>query len=239
MLVPITSANQFFRVTDSTRLWADIISGNGAHGLQAQGNRYNVNAQKMVYASDTAEAALAEGGYYAALEWQKRIGNNFVVWPNTPLPPVFSTAHKLWCFNLTAPATVIDVDDPNAQHAYQHHRLILRNPSRFYVSTQQLCTSVISAPGAADGLKSPPARCPAQFAGKNHSNFAFVIRAQSLAAHQIDVWDLTIEFHPRGGGLVLRTTERMDWENPTFTFASPNHLPAGLSTSLQVPVLFS
>jgi hypothetical protein len=238
MLVQITSANQFFRVTDSTRQWTDIISGNGAYGLQAPGNRYNVNAQKMVYASDTPEAALAEAGFYAALEWQERIGNSVVAWKNSPPPSVFSTAHKLWCFNLTAPATVIDVDNPNAQHTYQHHRLILRNPSRFYLSTQQLGTSVISAPGAAAGLKSPPARCHAQFAGKNHSNFAFVIRAQSLSAHQIDVWDLTIEFQPRGGGVVSRTTERMDWENPNFTFTNPNHLPVGLSASFQIPVLF-
>jgi len=240
MLVQVTAANQFFRVTDSTRRWADVISGNGAHFLSAAGNRYNANGQKSVYAGDTLEAALAEAAFYAALEWQERVANSWVTWANGA-PAIFSTPQKLWCFRLTAPAAVIDVDNQNSQVAFHHHRLILRNPSRTYLSTQQLANAVISIPppNAVDGLKAPAVRCRPQYNGKSHSNFLFVIRGQQLPANKVDDWDLNIEFLPIGGGPVSSATERIDWENPVFSFANANHVPAGLAAAFSMPICFT
>src|SRR5437899_4643120 len=64
----------FYRVTTVGRTWRDVLSGRGALYLSPAGNRYNVVLQQAAYVCDDLDVAVSEFAYYAARDWQDRLG---------------------------------------------------------------------------------------------------------------------------------------------------------------------
>ena len=104
----------FYRVTRRGTKPTSVLSGMGSYFTL--GGRYHGPQQRTVYASDDALVSITEMAYYQALEWQERIGGGRTGTPiplPKPAPPTYPlvSPHLLWCFTLTAPPLVIDVDD--------------------------------------------------------------------------------------------------------------------------------
>ena len=111
------------------------------------GGRYHRPHQRTVYPSHDALVSITEMAYYQALEWQDRIGGGRTGTPIAlprPAPaayPLFSPL-LLWCFTLSAPPSVIDVDDPIARATFQHTQLEILNPAQAYNMTQSLADRI-------------------------------------------------------------------------------------------------
>ena len=87
--------------------------------------------------------SITEMAFYQALEWQDRVGGGRTGTPIPllkPAPPTypFESSHSLWCFTLTAPPSVIEVDDPIAYATFQHAPIEILNPGQAYETTQSL-----------------------------------------------------------------------------------------------------
>lgn len=79
MTHPLPPNHIFYRVTTRGRRWRDVLSGGGSLYLPPGGNRYNVVLQRAAYVCDELSVTVTEFAYYAARNWQDRLGNHHIV----------------------------------------------------------------------------------------------------------------------------------------------------------------
>src|SRR4051812_23363468 len=106
MIHALTPNQRYYRVTTLGRRWRDVLSGRGALYLSATGNRYNAVLQQAAYVCDDLRVAVTEFAYYAARDWQDRLGNHHLL----PVAGPLQSDHVLWLFRLQQPTHVVDVE---------------------------------------------------------------------------------------------------------------------------------
>ncbi len=167
---PLPPNHNFYRVTTRGYRWRDVLSGGGALYLNPSGNRYNVVLQRAAYVCDELSVTVIEFAYYAARNWQDRLGNQHIV----AVPSPMRGDYALWQFTLQQPTYVIDVEAGLPAHL-QLPPFALLNPGHNYAATQWLANNAIALPvvGHANphpGLKVPAVRSR-HGAAAHESNF--------------------------------------------------------------------
>lgn len=206
----------YYRVTTRGRKWRDVLSGRGALYLSATGNRYNTVLQEAAYVSDDLAVAVTEFAYYAARDWQNRLGNHHVL----PFAGPLQSDYILWRFSLDQPTYVIDVEHavgvPWAVPPY-----VLFNPRRNYAATQHLANQAVAWPFAGRPNPHPGLRVPAVRSrhGPTDTQTNYVLYRLSPAVprgHLEGRWRLRIEFLDLNGSPVAAPSARIDWSRPQF-----------------------
>jgi hypothetical protein len=213
----------YYRVTQEGTLPASVLSGMGSY--VTLGGRYHRPHQRTVYASDDAIVPITEMAYYQVLEWQERIGSGRAGTPiplSKPIPPAYPlvSSHLLWCFTLTKPPRIIDVDDPNAYTTFQHAPIEILNPGRAYETTQALADRIRAFTHPhhprPEGIKAPSVRTPVS-GGYQPAQYAlFVMSGRKLSGQIVGRADLTLEFLDQAGNPVSRSTRVVAWVRPRF-----------------------
>ena len=212
----------YYRVTRDDANRSNVLSGEGSY--YTPGGRYNRPHQRTIYASDDALVAITEMAYYEALKWQDLIGGGRMATPNPlpSLPPIYplASSHSLWCFTLTVPPSIIDVDDPIAYTVFQHAPIEILNPGQAYERTQSLADRVRAYTHPqyprAEGIKAPSVRTPVS-SGHQPSQYAlFVMSGKSLRGKIFWKADLTLEFLDQDGKPASRATRNVAWAHPRF-----------------------
>jgi hypothetical protein len=224
----------YYRVTSQSTQRRDVLSGMGSY--RTLGGRYNRPQQRTVYASDEALVSITEMAFYQALEWQERIGGGRT---GTPIPvpklpppsyPLISL-HRLWCFTLTAPPSVIDVDHPTAFATFQHTEMEILNPGQAYETTRALADRIRAFTHPqhprAEGIKAPSVRTPITGGYQPSQYVLFVMSGRSVKGQVAWKADLTIEFLDQAGNPVNPTTREVAWTRPRFQLQGlPAPIPA-------------
>jgi hypothetical protein len=222
----------YYRVTRRGIRPSSVLSGMGSY--YTPGGRYHGPHQRTVYASDDALVSITEMAYYQALEWQERIGGGRTGTPillPTPVPPHYPlvSSHLLWCFTLTMPPSVIDVNDPIAYATFQHAPIEILNPGQAYSTTQALANRIRTFPHRppAEGIRAPSVRTPVS-GGHQPSQYAlFVMGRQRLSGQITGRADLTLEFLDQAGNPASPATRRVAWTRPRFQLHGlPAPIPA-------------
>jgi hypothetical protein len=241
MIHPLPPGQSYYRVTTLGRRWRDVLSGRGALYLSATGNRYNAVLQQAAYVSDDLAVAVTEFAYYAARDWQDRLGNHHVV----PVAGPLQSDYVLWRFRLQQPAYVIDVEH-TVGVPWQVPSYVLLNPGRNYAATQHLANQAITWPFAGHPTPHPGLRVPAvrsrHAAADSHVNYVLYRLPGTPLGQQEGRWRLRVEFLDLNGNSVGPASARIDWSHPRFQLlASPGGgavpgLPAGYTLGTWYPV---
>ncbi len=219
MIHPLVPNTPFYRVTTVGRRWGDVLSGRGALYLPPAGNRYNVVLQQAAYVCDDLGVAVTEFAYYAARDWQDRIGNHHIL----PVPGPLRSDYILWQFTLQAPTYVIDVENAPGTAALLPP-FALFNPARNYAATQNLANHAVTFPAPGHrpphpGLKVPAVRSRLAIASA-HANFVLNRLPNSPRGTLLTRWKLRIEFLDLQGDSVTAASPRVDWAEPRFMLLS-------------------
>jgi hypothetical protein len=196
--------------------------------LGSAGNRYNVVLQRAAYVCDQLIVAVTEFAYYAARNWQDRLGKHHIVAVPTPL----QSTYVLWQFTLQQPTYVIDVE-AGLPVPLQLPPFALLNPGHNYGATQWLANNAIALPVAGypnphPGLKAPAVRSRHAI-GAQESNFVLFRFAHTPQGNLVGRWRLQIEFLDIAGNIVAAGSPRVDWAHPRFQLLpSPGAAPAAL-----------
>ena len=225
MIHNLTPHTPFYRVTKVGRKWGDVLSGRGALYLSPAGNRYNVVLQQAAYVCDDLDVAVSEFAYYAARDWQDRLGNHHVL----PVPSPLQGDYILWQFTLQAPAYAIDVENA-AGTAALLPPFALFNPGRNYAATQQLANHALSfvAPGHPSphpALKVPAVRSRHAIVD-TQSNYVLYRLPNSPKGTLAARWKLRIEFLDVHGNTVAPASPRVNWSEPRFMLMPYPRVPA-------------
>jgi hypothetical protein len=156
MIHPLPPGQSWYRVTILGRRWRDVLSGRGALYLSATGNRYNTVLQQAAYVSDDPAVAVTEFAWYAARDWQDRLGNHHVL----PVPGPLQSDYVLWKFRLDQPTYVIDVEHA-AGVPWTVPPYVLFNPGRNHAATQHLANQAVAWPFPGHPNPHPGLRVPA------------------------------------------------------------------------------
>jgi RES domain len=226
------AGTRYYRVTTRGTRHSGVLTGMGSY--YTLGGRYHRPHQRTVYASDDALVSITEMAYYQALEWQERIGGGHAGTPirlRRPAPPTYPlvSSHLLWCFTLTTPPLVIEVDDPIAYATFQHAPIEILNPGQAYETTQSLADRVRSFThtqhARAEGIRAPSVRTPIS-GGQQPSQYAlFVMKGWNLSGQVLWRADLTFEFLDETGNPASSATRNVDWAHPKFQL---HGLPAAI-----------
>ncbi len=214
----------FYRVTTAGRKWGDVLSGRGALYLSPVGNRYNVVFQQAAYVCDDLDVAVSEFGYYAARDWQDRLGNHHV----RPVPGPLQNDYTLWQFTLQAPSYAIDVENAPGV-AVLLPPFALFNPGRNYAVTQHLANHAVSFvvpghPPPHPGLKVPAVRSR-HLPADTQVNYVLYRLPNSPKGTLLSRWTLRIEFLDVQGNSVTAASPRVNWAEPRFMLLSYPRTP--------------
>jgi hypothetical protein len=213
----------YYRVTWKGTRSSSVLSGMGSY--YTLGGRYHRPHQRTVYASDDALVPITEMAYYQALKWQERIGGGRTGTPiplPRPAPPIYPliSSHLLWAFRLTAPPSVIDVDDLNAYAAFQHAPIEILSPGQAYETTQSLADRVRAFTHPhyprPEGIKAPSVRTPVSGGHQPYQYVLFVMGRRTLSGQVVWRTDLPLEFLDSAGNPVSRATREVAWTRPRF-----------------------
>jgi len=227
MLVRLPPGTLLYRVTETSRNWADVISGNGAYF--SSGGRYNRVQQRTVYASRSPLVAIAEVAAHQALDgWQPRIGLGTLS-SQSPLPPPqlpLVSEHFLWSFRLDADCELVDLDDSQAQTTFGHSFYELRNPSQsHYERTARVADLVRRHRGTratVEGIIAPSVRCSSTNAGLPQQIVLFVPPSNLIQASLTGQWKLELEFRDSRGQSIVSRSRDIDWSRPWFRLSNPS-----------------
>ena len=230
------AGTRYYRVTRHGLRPSSVLSGMGSY--YTLGGRYHRPQQRVVYASDDVLVSVTEMAYYQALEWQERIGSGRAGTPMPrprPAPPSYPlvSSHVLWCFTLSEPPVVIDVDDPGTYATFQHAAIEILNPGQAYETTQELADRIraFTAPDhpRPQGIRAPSVRTPVS-GGYQPSQYR-AVRHEGAEAGRSDrleggpdpgvprrVGERGGPVHP-GGGLVLPAVPAPGLPAPIPAFA--------------------
>lgn len=205
----------FYRVTRHDRKWADVLSGRGALHLFPAGNRYNVVLQQAAYECDDQDVAVSEFAYYAANDWQERLGNHHVL----PVPSPLRGNCILWQFLLQAPSYAINVENaPGAVALLPPFALF--NPARNYAATQHLANHAVSFVSPGHPPPHPTLKVPAvrsrHAITDTQSNYVLYRLPHSPRGTLLTRWKLRIEFLDVQGNPVAAASPRVNWAEPRF-----------------------
>jgi RES domain len=231
MIQNLVPGTLFYRVTTPGRKWGDVLSGRGALYLPPAGNRYNVVLQQAAYVCDDLEVAVTEFGYYAARDWQDRLGNHHIL----PVPSPLRQDYILWQFTLQAPTYVVDVENAPGTAALLPPFALL-NPSRNYAATQNLANHAVNfhAPGHPTphpGLKVPAVRSR-HLITAGQSNYVLYRLPNSPRGTLLTRWKLRFEFLDVSGNAVTSTSPRVNWAEPRFMLLA---LPRSVAVAPPAP----
>lgn len=241
MIPPLPSDQSYYRVTTLGRRWRDVLSGKGALYLPATGNRYNTVLQQAAYVCDDLAVAVTEFAYYAARDWQDRIGNHHIL----PVAGPLRGDYVLWRFRLDQPTYVVDVE-----HAVGVPWLVpsyvLLNPGRNYAATQHLANQAVAWPLPGHPNPHPGLRVPAvrsrHAAPDTQVNYVLYRLPGTPHGHLEGRWRLRIEFLDLNGNPVGAASPRIDWSHPRFQLlpspgaGAPAALPPGYALATWYPV---
>jgi hypothetical protein len=240
MIHPLPPDQSYYRVTTLGRRWRDVLSGRGALYLPATGNRYNAVLQQAAYVSDDLQVGVTEFAYYAAQDWQDRLGKHHVL----PVAAPLQGDYVLWRFRLQRPTYVVDVDHP-AGVPWAVPPYVLLNPGRNYAATQHLANQAVTWPFAGHATPHPGLRVPAvrsrHAAADPQANYVLYRLPGTPVGHLEGRWRLRIEFLDLHGNPVGSGSPRIDWSRPRFQLlASPGGgaapvLPAGYALATWYP----
>jgi hypothetical protein len=208
--------------------WSDVLSGAGALYLSPSGNRYNVILQRAAYVCDELSVTVTEFAYYAARNWQDRLGNQHIV----AVPSPMRADYNLWQFTLQQPTYVIDVETDLPAHL-QLPPFALLNPGHNYAATHWVANNAIALPvvgrtGPHPGLKVPAVRSR-HGAAPQESNFVLYRLANTPQGTLNGRWRVQIEFLDIAGNAVAAGSPRVDWSHPRFQLLpAPGAPPAAL-----------
>jgi hypothetical protein len=215
MIHPLPPDQSYYRVTTIGRRWPDVLSGRGALYLSATGNRYNTVLQQAAYVCDDLMVAVTEFAYYAARDWQDRLGNHHVL----PVAGPLRGDYVLWRFRLQRPTYVVDVEHA-AGVPWLVPPYVLFNPRRHYAATQDLANHAIACPfpghpNPQSGLRVPAVRSR-QAAADPQVNYVLYRLPGSPLGRLEGRWRLRIEFLDLNGNPVGPGSPRIDWSRPRF-----------------------
>jgi hypothetical protein len=197
--------------------------------LQPGGNRYNVVLQRAAYVCDELRVAITEFSYYAARNWQDRLGNHHII----PVASPMQDDYTLWEFTLQQPTYVIDVET-GLPPQVQLPPFALLNPGHNYAATHWLANNAISLPVAGRANPHPGLKVPAvrsrQGAAAQECNFVLYRLTHSPQGTLRGRWRVRIEFVDIAGNPVAAGSSRVDWSHPRYqllpaTGAAPAVLP--------------
>src|SRR5262245_10092567 len=242
MIHPLPPDQSYYRVTTLGRRWRDVLSGRGALYLSATGNRYNTVLQQAAYVSDDPAVAVTEVAYYAARDWQYRLGNHHVL----PVAGPLQSDYVLWRFRLDQPTYVIDVEHAAAV-PWTVPPYVLFNPRRNYAATQHLANQVVAWPFPGSPNPHPGLRVPAvrsrHVSADTHVNYVLYRLSPAVPrGHLEGRWRLRIEFQDLNGNPVGTPSPRIDWSRPRFQLlpspggGGPAALPPGYALATWYPV---
>ena len=231
MTFPLPQNQQYYRITTRGYRWRDVLSGRGGLHLSPGGNRYNVVLQRAAYVSNELSVTVTEFAYYAARDWQDRLGNHHIVAVPTPM----RAAYTLWQFTLQQPTYVIDVEAGLPVHA-QLPPFALLNPGHNYAATHWVANNAIATPVVGHHLPHPGLKVPAvrsrQGAAAQESNYVLYKLAHSPRGTLTGRWSVQIEFLDIAGNAVVATSARVDWSHPRFQLLGA---PGGVAPALPHP----
>jgi hypothetical protein len=192
-----------------------VLSSRGALYLSATGNRYNTVLQQAAYVCDDLTVAVTEFAYYAARDWQDRLGNHHVL----PVTGPLQRDYVLWRFRLQQPTHVVDVEHA-AGVPWVVAPYVLFNPGRNYAATQHLANQVVAWPFPGHPNPQPGLRVPAvrsRHAGAGPQvNYLLYRLPGSPVGQQQGRWRVRVEFLDLNGGPVGPASPRIDWARPRF-----------------------
>lgn len=154
-----------FRVAsaDSGNVWPDPVMGHGAYYLSKEGNRYSRTHQLTLYCAEDPLAAITEGAFYQAIQWQNDISLFRMKAVTYPL----KSEHLLWTFLIDPRPKVIDMESVISSTHFGYSPHLLLNPSQAYSGTQAVADDVRSyTPPVGselpkpEGMKVPSVRTP-------------------------------------------------------------------------------
>jgi hypothetical protein len=234
--------NQFYyRITTRGYRWRDVLSGRGALSLSPGGNRYNVVLQRAAYVCNELGVTITEFAYYAARDWQERLGNHHIVAVPTPMRGTYT----LWQFTLQQPTYVIDVEAGLPVHA-QLPPFALLNPGHNYAATHWVANNAIATLVAGHNPPHPGLKVPAvrsrQGAAGNESNYVLYKLAHSPQGTLTGRWRVQIEFRDIAGNAVAGGSARVDWSHPRFQLltvpgGAPPALPHPYAVNIWYPIV--
>jgi hypothetical protein len=229
MIHPLPPGQSYYRVTSRGRSGRDVLSGRGALYLSATGNRYNTVLQQAAYVSDDLAVAVTEFAYYAARDWQDRLGNHHLL----PVAGPLQSEYVLWRFRLDQPTYVIDIEHAvGVPWAVPPH--VLFNPGRNYAVTQHLANQAVAWPFPGHPNPHPGLRVPAvrsrHLPADAQVNFVLYRLSRAVSHGQVEGrWRLRIEFLDLNGNPVGTLSPRIDWFRPRFQLLPvPGGAPAAL-----------
>src|SRR5947209_1679288 len=243
MIHALPPDQHYYRVTTIGRRWRDVLSGRGALYLPATGNRYNTVLQQAAYVSDDLAVAVTEFAYYAARDWQDRVGNHHIL----PVAGPLQSDYVLWKFRLDQPTYVVDVERA-AGVPWLVPSYVLFNPGRNYAATQHLANQAVAWPFPGYPNPHPGLRVPAvrsrHAAGDKQVNYVLYRLPGTPRGRLEGRWRLRIEFLDVNGNAVASASPRIHWSRPRFQLfpspgaGAPAALPPGydLATWYPVPV---
>jgi hypothetical protein len=247
MHITLPQNKVYYRVEKKGRTAAQVLSGYGAFYGQRGGGRYNASRQRTVYASADALTAIAEAAFYAALEWQMKIGQQLVANQNA-LGNLLSRM-RLWAFQLKRACRVVNLLDPLAAQTFGYPAYVLWNPSRDdYLPTQDIMNMAFHHPHPAgalvQGVQAPSVRSvavppppqqhpvPAPYRPHQHIFFLTANQQAGLPAQMVDRWNLEIELVDENGQSRSQASAEVSWLRPRFRIlplrgqAAANAIPA-------------
>jgi len=238
MYYNLAGGTRLYRITARSVNWPTPLHGMGAYFTK--GGRYNYASEPTVYCTEDPLAVIAEQAFYDALDWQGKISNHRF----NPVTYPLISEHKLWCFSINPPPTIIDLEHAQAISQFQHTPHMLRNLSynpargphvpgqpraRDYIGTQDLAKDVrghVPPAGSLDlrpeGIRAPAIRVKRVPGYQAHQLALFVYPAEIHQPYE-DRSDLIMEcrldlrfqqLNPRGP--VTVQTVHIDWCRPQF-----------------------
>jgi hypothetical protein len=225
MIHALPPDQHYYRVTTLGRRWRDVLSGKGSLYLSATGNRYNTVLQQAAYVCDDLRVAVTELAYYAARDWQDRLGNHHLL----PVPGPLQGDFVLWRFTLQQPTYVVDVENaagvpwqlPPSPCSIQGGTT---RPRKRWRTTRLPGRSTDTLPPH-PGLRVPAVRSR-NGPMAQEVNYVLYKIASSPRGHLVGRWRLRIEFLDLNGSSVGAGSPRIDWSRPRFQLlVSPGSAP--------------
>jgi hypothetical protein len=236
MIHPLAPTTPFYRVTTVGRKWNDVLSGRGALYLPPAGNRYNVVLQQASYVCDDLEVAVTEFGYYAARDWQVRLGNHHIL----PVPNPLQADYILWQFTLRAPTYAIDIEAAPGTAALLPP-FALFNPGQHYSASQHLANHAVNFPAPGHPTPHPALKVPAvrgriapTGTQSNYVLYRLPGRPGSPRGALLARWKLRIEFLDVHGSPVTAASPRVNWAEPRLMLLASPRVAA-----VALPALYS
>ena len=231
MIYALSPDQSYYRVTILGRRMARGPLRPRSLYLSATGNRYNTVLQQAAYVCDDPAVAVTEFAYYAARNWQNRLGNHHVL----PVAGPLQSDYVLWRFRLDQPTYVINVEPSACLGPF--HRICLSIQGE--TTRPRSIWPIRPRPGRSLAAPIRTPDCAARGAsrhGPTDSQVSYVLYRLSPAVPRGQLegrWRLRIEFLDLDSNPVGAPSPRIDWCRPRFQLlpspggGAPPALPPG------------